>query len=124
MSLFCQMKKLEALRRNRNQFHLKTLLSQRYQGNKKQIFRRMTQLQNLNLPKDFTMMLISLETKMIQFFENLNNAFQMAIVVNGQASMVKVIQSLPSIDICSGMSNTVKLKHLTRTTGILTQMIS
>ena len=61
---------------------------------------------------------------MIQFFENLNNVFQMAIMVNGQASMVKVIQALPSIDICSGMSNTVKLKHLTRTTGILTQMIS
>ena len=60
---------------------------------------------------------------MIQFFENLNNVFQMAIM-NGQASMVKVIQALPSIDICSGMSNTVKLKHLTRTTGILTQMIS
>jgi hypothetical protein len=118
------MKKLEALRRNRNQFHLKTLLSQRYQGNKKQIFRRMTQLQNLNLPKDFTMMLISLETKMIQFFENLNNAFQMVIMVNGQASMVKVILYQRRIDICSGMSNTGRRKHLTRTTGILTQMIS
>ena len=34
------------------------------------------------------------------------NVFQMVIMVNGQASTIKVIQLLLNIDICSGMSNT------------------
>ena len=45
---------------------------------------------------------------MIQFFESCDcvNVFQMVIMVNGQASTIKVIQLLLNIDICSGMSNT------------------
>ena len=55
MRHFCQNPSLEALCSKRDQFHLKALLRQRYQGNSRQTFKRMTQLLNLNLPKDFTM---------------------------------------------------------------------
>jgi hypothetical protein len=61
---------LEALLRKRNQFHLNALLRKRNQGKRKQTFRTMTRLQKKNLLKDFTMIRISLETKMIQFFAN------------------------------------------------------
>ena len=100
---FCQKQRLEALRRKRNQFHLKALLRQRYQGNKRQIPKRMTQLQNLNLPKDFIRVPTSLEMRMIQVFENFPRVFLMAIMVNGQASTIKVIQLLLNADVCSGM---------------------
>ena len=59
-----------ALLRKRNQFHLNALLRKRNQGKRKQTFRMMKQLQRKNLPQDFTMVKISLETRMIQFFEN------------------------------------------------------
>ena len=39
-------------------------------GERKQTFRMMKQLQKRNLPQDFTMVKTSLETRMIQFFEN------------------------------------------------------
>ena len=61
---------LEALLRKRNQFHLKALRRKRNQGKKKQTFSMMTRLPKKNLPKDFTMIRTSLETKMIQFFSN------------------------------------------------------
>ena len=124
MIRFCQNQRLESLRRKRNQFHLKALLRQRYQGNHRQIFRRVTRLQNLNLSKDFTMMPISLEMRMIQFFENFLSAFLMVVMVNGQASAIKVIQLQQNIDTCSGMPNTERLRHIIKTIGILTQMIS
>ena len=63
----------------------------------------MTQLQNRNLPKDSTMVLISLVMKMIQFSENLLTVLPMVNMVNGQDSTIKVIQHLLNIDICSGM---------------------
>jgi hypothetical protein len=57
--------KLEALCRKRNQFHLKALCRKRNQGNHKQnqkeMYKRMTQLKNKNLPKDSTMVVTSLE---------------------------------------------------------------
>ena len=61
---------LEALMRKRNQFHLNALERKRDQGKRKQTFRMMRQLLRKNLLKDFTMVKISLEMKMIQFFEN------------------------------------------------------
>jgi len=63
----------------------------------------MTRLQNLNLPKDFTMVLTSLAMKMIQFFENLLSVLRMVTMLNGQGSTIKVTQLLLNIDICSGM---------------------
>ena len=62
-----------------------------------------TQLQNLNLPKDFTLVLTSLAMKVIHFFENLLSVLLMVTMVNGQDSAIKVIQLLLNIDICSGM---------------------
>ena len=62
-----------------------------------------TQLQNLNLPKDFTLVLTSLAMKVIHFFENLLSVLLMVTMVNGQDSTIKVIQLLLNIDICSGM---------------------
>ena len=103
MNHFCQDQRLEALFRKRNQFHLKALQRQGYQGNHRQIYSKMTQLQNLNLPKDFTMVLTSLVMKMIQFSENLLIVLPMVIMVNGQDSTIKGIQRLLNIDICSGM---------------------
>jgi hypothetical protein len=95
--------KLEALRSKRNQFHLKALRRKRYQGNHRQIFRKMIQLQNKNLPKDFTPVLTSLAMKTIQFFENLLSVLRMVTMLNGQGSTIKVTQLLLNIDICSGM---------------------
>ena len=76
--------------------------------------------------KDFTKMQTSLETKMIQFFENCDcvNVFQMVIMVNGQTSTIKVIQLLLNIDICSGMSNTERPWLHIKITGIQTLMIN
>jgi hypothetical protein len=82
----------------------------------------MTRLQNLNLPKEFTMVLISLEMRMIEFFENFPSVFLMVIMVNGQASTIKVIQLQVNTDICSGMLSTERLQNLTRIIGIVTQM--
>ena len=86
---FCLNQRLETLRRKSNRFHLKALLRKRYQGNHRQIFKKMTRLLNLNRPKDLTTVPISLEMRMIQFFENFPGVLLMAIMVNGQ-----VLQSI------------------------------
>ena len=53
----------------------------------------------------------------IQFFENLEIVFQMVTMMNGQASTIKVIQLLLSINICSGMSSIELPRHFTQTIG-------
>jgi hypothetical protein len=102
--------RLEALRSKRNQFHLKALRRKRYQGNHRQIFRKMIQLQNKNLPKDFTPVLTSLAMKTIQFFENLLSVLLLVTMMYGQASTIKVIQAC-------------KPWLLKKTTGLPTLMI-
>ena len=57
-------------------------------------------------------------------FENFPSVFLMVIVVNGQASTIKVIQLQQNIDMCSGMSSTGRLPNPIKTIDILTQMIS
>ena len=54
----------------------------------------------------------------IQFFENLEIVFQMVIMMNGQASTIKVIQLLLSINIFSGMSSIELPWHFTQTIGL------
>ena len=60
--------------------------------------------------------------RMIEFFENFPSVFLMVVMVNGQASTIKVIQLQVSTDICSGMLSTERLQNLTRIIGIVTQM--
>ena len=102
--------------------HVKAPQRQRYQRSRKQIFKKMTRLQNLNRPKDFTMVPISLEMRMIQFFESFPHVFLMVTMVNGQGSTIKVMQLQLNTDMCSGMLSTERLQDLTKIIGILTQM--
>jgi len=81
----------------------------------------MTRLQRRNLPNVFTMVKISLEMKMIQFFENFPSVLQTVTMVHGQGSAIKVILFQVSIDTCSGIKNTGRPVNLTKTTGTLTQ---
>jgi len=84
-----------------------SLQIRRNQGNQrqsnKQISNRMTQLQNRNLPKHFSMVLISLVMKVIQFSGNFVIVLPMVTMVDGQDSTIKAFQLLLNIDICSGM---------------------
>ena len=45
-----------------------------------------TQLQNLNLPKDFTLVLTSLAMKVIHFFENLLSVLLMVTIYHGECA--------------------------------------
>ena len=100
--------------------HLEALRRERSQRRRKMIFNMMTRLQRKNLPHVSIMVRISLELKMIEFFENFPSVLPTTTMMNGQVSTIKVIQLQVSIDTCSGMLSTRRPANHTKTTGTLT----
>jgi len=99
----CLIKRLEALQRKRHQLHLEALRRERNQRGRKIIFNMMTRLQRKNLPHVSIMVKISLEMKMIQFFESFPSVLPTTTMMNGQVFTIKVVQLQVSIDTCCGI---------------------